>query len=167
MLQIARYSLNSPGFQRWKEVLPSQEDNGASHPHLYQTTIKSDLELVSMDSVAPRDANLPHPSASREDNLETLLRSKLQGIAKFAIPGTQPIVNELLLRWNGWHSVHIWEFVRHPHTAAPLHFLPQIVSFLLQFCNSGLQPVELRCDTRNCARLLLSFALQFATRLPT
>ena len=28
--------------------------------------------------------------------------------------------------------------------AAPLHFLPQIVSFLLAFCNSGLQPVELR-----------------------
>ena len=41
--------------------------------------------------------------------------SELQSIAKFAIPGTQPIVNVLLLRWNGWHSVHIWG-VRSPST---------------------------------------------------
>ena len=38
-----------------------------------KAAIKSDLELLSMDSVMPKTANLPHPSAGKEDNLEMVL----------------------------------------------------------------------------------------------
>ena len=67
-------SLYSLGFQSWKEDQPSQEGNGVlASPFVIKAAIKSDLELVSMDSVVPKAANLPHPSADKEDNLEMVL----------------------------------------------------------------------------------------------
>ena len=69
------WSVALPAIHTWTPSthLVSNHRRRKASPSMINAAIKSDLELVSMDSVMPKPANLPHLSANKEDNLEMVL----------------------------------------------------------------------------------------------